>query len=45
MLPLLGGHKPNSKKAHPLEDKYINIDVYLRICVLEFVKVRLQQAD
>ncbi len=28
-----------------MDDKYINIDVFLRICVMEYVKVRLLQLD
>mmetsp|Transcript_431 Transcript_431/g.478 ORF Transcript_431/g.478 Transcript_431/m.478 type:complete len:348 (+) Transcript_431:191-1234(+) len=33
------------KSSNPMDDKYINIDVFLRICIMEFVKVRLLQID
>jgi len=33
------------KEKNPMDEKYINIDVFLRICTMEFVKVRLLQID
>jgi hypothetical protein len=35
----------NVKSKNPLDDKYINIDVFLRICLMEYVKVKLNQVD
>eukprot|EP00347_Sterkiella_histriomuscorum_P002505 403367891 len=40
-----GGIQASSRKQNSQDDKYINIDVFLRICVMEFVKIRLNQVD